>query len=82
MYWKMEMLEKDLEWFASEQYSRTDLNCRNWRNEKQMHQEIKEGLFFPDYYCGNWAALNDCLSDLEIPNQDKSSFCATLIALN
>lgn len=67
LYWKMEILEKDLSWFAAEQYSITDFNCRNWRNESQMHQEIKDGLLFPDYYGGNCAALNDCLSDLEIP---------------
>lgn len=33
-----------------------------------MHRDFKEKLNFPDYYGENFAALNDCLSDLNIIN--------------
>ena len=34
-----------------------------------MHEALASGLEFPDYYGGNLDALNDCISDLEIPEE-------------
>ena len=66
LYWKNEILEKDLEWFKIENYSIVDFDCKTWTDEKQMHRQLKEKLDFPDYYGENFDALNDCLSDIEI----------------
>ena len=66
LYWKKETLETDLTWFKSENYSVVDFNCNTWTSENEMHKQLKSKLIFPDYYGGNWDALNDCLSDLEI----------------
>lgn len=30
----------------------------------EMHNAIKEGLAFPDYYGNNWDAFWDCLTDM------------------
>lgn len=68
LYWKNEILEKDLEWFKKENYSIVNFDCKTWTDEKQMHKQLKKKLGFPDYYGENFDALNDCLSDLEILN--------------
>lgn len=68
LYWKNEILEKDLEWFKKENYSLVEFDSKTWTNEKEMHKQLKEKLNFPDYYGENFDALNDCLSDLEILN--------------
>lgn len=66
MYWKKEILETDLTWFKSENYSIVDFDCKTWTDEKEMHKQLKQKLNFPDYYGENFDALNDCLSDIEI----------------
>jgi RNAse (barnase) inhibitor barstar len=66
LYWKGEVLEKDLAWFKNENYSIVDFDCKTWFNESEMHKQLKQGLNFPGYYGENFDALNDCLSDMEI----------------
>ncbi|MBX2985426.1 MAG: barstar family protein [Bacteroidia bacterium] len=66
LYWKKEILETDLIWFKSENYSIVEFDCKTWTGENEMHKRLKDKLMFPDYYGENWDALNDCLSDLEI----------------
>ena len=39
-----------------------------WNDLATMHDEFKSKLNFPDYYGKNLNALNDCLSDVEIPD--------------
>lgn len=66
LYWKEEILERDLLWFISQRYSFVDFNCQSWKDEGEMHKQLKEKLHFPSYYGENWNALNACLSDQEI----------------
>ncbi len=66
LYWKDEILEKDLEWFKKENYLVVGFDCKTWTKEEEMHKQLKEKLDFPEYYGENFDALNDCLSDLEI----------------
>jgi RNAse (barnase) inhibitor barstar len=66
LYWKEEILKTDLLWFKSEKYSIVDIDCKIWKDEGEMHKQLKEKLLFPDYYGENWDALKDCLSDIEI----------------
>ena len=68
LYLKNEILEKDLEWFKTENYSIVDFECKTWTNENEMHNQFKKRLCFPEYYGENINALNDCLSDIEIVN--------------
>jgi RNAse (barnase) inhibitor barstar len=39
-------------------------------SKKQFLKQVAKALDFPDWFGGNWDALNDCLTDLEwLPNQ-------------
>ncbi|MFH1221551.1 MAG: barstar family protein, partial [Candidatus Micrarchaeota archaeon] len=66
LYWRTELLQKDIEWFKKENYRVVEFDCKSWNSETEMHEQLKKKLNFPDYYGKNFPALNDCLSDLEI----------------
>jgi len=66
-YFKEEILNADIKWFQEEKYHIIEFDCRVWTNNKAFHDDLKQKLKFPDYYGGNYDALNDCLSDLEFP---------------
>lgn len=46
------------------------LNFSNCKNADDIHDRVKSGLGFPDYYGENWDALWDCLRDFA--NSQKS----------
>jgi RNAse (barnase) inhibitor barstar len=66
LYWKKDVLESDLDWFKNENYEIISFDCKTWTDEIEMHKQLKQNLYFPDYYGMNLNALNDCLSDFEI----------------
>ena len=66
LYWNIAVLENDLTWLEREQYAIVGFDCSTWTSGKVMHQQLRQKLGFPDYYGENLAALNDCLSELEI----------------
>ncbi|MBI1785573.1 barstar family protein [Candidatus Sumerlaeota bacterium] len=68
MYWKLGILDEDCSWLAQNGYQIYRLDCAKWNSKSRALKELGAGLRFPDYYGQNLDALNDCLSDLEIPN--------------
>lgn len=66
LYWQTRILDEDLMWLENVNYVIIDFDCRNWKNDKIMHSQLKEKFEFPDYYGENFNALSDCLSDLNI----------------
>ena len=68
-YWQPAILNNDLQWFNNNHFRVVDFDCANWKDEAIMHDEIKVKLDFPAYYGSNLNALNDCLCDIEIPNE-------------
>ena len=40
------------------------IDFSNMKTHWEIHQIIKEGLDFPDYYGCNWSAFWDCLTDM------------------
>jgi RNAse (barnase) inhibitor barstar len=69
LYLRPEILNEDLEWLRVHQYRIDTFKCSAWNSEKEMHQALASGLDFPGYYGCNLNALNDCLSDIEIPEE-------------
>lgn len=68
LYWKSEVLQADIEWFQKEAYAIASFDCRLWTDKKEMHRHLAEGFQFPEYYGQNLDALNDCVSQLGIPD--------------
>jgi RNAse (barnase) inhibitor barstar len=52
-------------------------NVVEWNDLARMHDDLQSKLDFPDYYGKNLDALNDCLSDIEIP--DDSGLALALV---
>jgi RNAse (barnase) inhibitor barstar len=67
MYWRGDVLAGDLKWFEEHEYRIDQFDCSEWDNKESLLLAIGEGLKFPDHFGQNLDALNDCLSDLEIP---------------
>lgn len=66
LYWKMEVLEEDLTWFGRASYHIVDFDCSSWWSMDDAHLDFKKQFCFPDYYGSNYAALHDCLSEIDI----------------
>ena len=63
MYHNNGILNEDFNWFSNHNFEVIDMNCRTW-TKKNVHQKLKEALFFPDYYGENLNAFDDCLEDM------------------
>lgn len=68
LYHSPEILAEDVEWLKVHRYRIDCFDCSGWDSEV-MHEAFASGLTFPDYYGRNLAALEDCLSDVEIPEE-------------
>lgn len=66
LYWRPQVLNKDLDWLRKEKFEVIIFDCSNWMQTEKIHKALKKQLHFPDYYGENLDALNDCLSDLQI----------------
>jgi len=63
MYFKNTILNEDVSWFSNNNFEVIDMNARSW-SRRNIHQNLKKELNFPDYYGENLNAFNDCLSDM------------------
>lgn len=69
LYWRPEVLKKDLSWLESSGYDIVEFDAAEWNSEEQMHDSLRSRLSFPYYYGKNLDALNDCMcSDLAVPD--------------
>jgi RNAse (barnase) inhibitor barstar len=69
LYYRREILDKDLSWLHENGYKIDQFNCADWQMEDNLHETLATQLAFPAYYGRNLDALNDCLSDLAISEQ-------------
>jgi RNAse (barnase) inhibitor barstar len=67
LFRKQAVLDEAVEWFREHQYLVHTLDAAPWQTDADFHTAVAQGLKFPDYYGRNLAALNDCLSDLDVP---------------
>jgi RNAse (barnase) inhibitor barstar len=68
LYFRQEVLAEDVAWLQEHQYGVYSFDCATWQSEADFHTDVSRTLSFPDYYGRNLAALNDCLSDLDVPD--------------
>jgi hypothetical protein len=67
MYRRREVLDADIEWLMEHDYRANDLDCAGWLSGDDLQEAIAAQLEFPDYYGRNLDTLDDCLSELPIP---------------
>src|SRR5687768_2056766 len=68
LYYRSSVLAEDVEWLRVHGYQLDRFDCSGWETEQVMHDELAGRLEFPDYYGKNLDALNDCLSDVAVPD--------------
>jgi RNAse (barnase) inhibitor barstar len=69
LYFRPEYLGEDVQWLKDHGYRIDSLDCSTWDSEAMMFESIAITLDFPEFFGRNLDALNDCLSDIEIPEQ-------------
>jgi RNAse (barnase) inhibitor barstar len=67
LYFQQEVLSRDIDWFKQNDYRVYVFDCSRWINKEAFHLDLQHTLSFPDYYGKNLDALNDSLSDIDIP---------------
>jgi RNAse (barnase) inhibitor barstar len=66
LYFRNEVLDGAIAWFREHHYDIKTTSCATWRGNDDMHDALTAMLGFPDHYGRNGAALNDCVSDLDV----------------
>jgi RNAse (barnase) inhibitor barstar len=69
LYVQPAVLAEDGAWLREHGYEVRILDCAAWRSVEDFHRAVAAELRFPGYYGHNLHALNDCLSDIEIPEE-------------
>jgi RNAse (barnase) inhibitor barstar len=76
LYWREELLTKDIQWFQQENFKVVEIDCVRWTTKEHIHEDLKQHLDFPDYYGKNLDAFNDCLYSIDI--DDTTGFVVAL----
>jgi RNAse (barnase) inhibitor barstar len=80
LFYKPIVLQEAVSWFQERQYTVYILDAATWQEEMDFHNDVARSLNFPDYYGHNLNALNDCLTDMEVP--DYSGMITVLLHFN
>jgi RNAse (barnase) inhibitor barstar len=67
LYFRPATLLEDIQWLQAHRYSVFEFRCEKWQSEQFVHEDFRRVLGFPGCYGSNFDALNDCLSDISIP---------------
>lgn len=69
LYFRPQVLAEDLKWLERNDYRVDSFECSLWDSESELHEALSRGLEFPGYYGRNLDALNDCIGDIDIPEE-------------
>ncbi len=67
LYHRTAVLTEDIEQLKIYGYQVDSFDSAKWETERMMHEELAARLDFPGYYGKNLNALNDCLSEITMP---------------
>jgi RNAse (barnase) inhibitor barstar len=68
LYFQRPVLEADTAWFVAHGYRVLSLRAEERQSPDELLVELGKLLAFPDYYGRNLDAFNDCLSDVDVPD--------------
>src|SRR2546430_12089120 len=57
------------EWLRANRYDLYQFQCKSLHSAEDLHQDFKRTLQFPEYYGQNFDALDECTSDLSVPEE-------------
>lgn len=69
LYHSAQVLAQDMKWFETAGYTVLSLPADNWASLGELLDALAQLLRFPAYFGRNLNALNDCLSDIEVPQE-------------
>ena len=69
LYFRPQVLAADVDWLKDHNYRVDTFDCSLWADQSVMHEALSSRLEFPGYYGSNLDALNDCIGDIEIPDE-------------
>lgn len=68
LYFNREILKEDLSWFASQRYRVLTMETGTCASAEALLEALGECLSFPAYFGRSIDALNDLLSDIDVPD--------------
>jgi RNAse (barnase) inhibitor barstar len=68
LYYRPAILDEHIAWLVSHAYLVHEFDCSIWTSQSDFHEAISAKLNFPGWYGQNIDAFNDCLCDIEIPD--------------
>ena len=69
LYWRREYFEADIRELRERGFVVPSFDCGDWTDEFALHEALRLGLGMPDYTGRNFDALNDSLSEIEVPEE-------------
>src|SRR5437899_622956 len=69
LYYSPAILAADLAWLTDNGYVVRSLDAVDWQSSQEFLVALGKLLTFPDYFGRNLDAFNDCLSDIDVPEE-------------
>jgi hypothetical protein len=67
LYWRESILNSHLQWLSLNEYRIHDICASKWGNSLECYSALAKSLSFPAHFGHNLDALNDCLSEVDVP---------------
>lgn len=69
LYYRPAIIAEDIAWLCEHGYRIDEFQCPTWASVKDFLADAKRVFAFPDFFGHNLNAFDDCLSELEIPDE-------------
>jgi hypothetical protein len=82
LFWRRAILDETVAELREAGYDILVLDASRWSSEGEMHSDIAREFSFPAYYGKNMDALNDCLRDVALGEENSALTSATALVLD
>ncbi len=70
LYWRDEYLREDTQWFIDHGYRAYEFDCAAWTSKDDLFSAFGTALDFPEWWGRNFDALNDCMDDIPLTEEN------------